>query len=137
MNYATLKEQLILDEGMRLHPYDDTVGKMSIGVGRNLTDVGISKDEAMILLDNDINTAINSLDKSLTWWRTMNDVRQNVLVNMCFNMGVMGLMKFKKALTAMEAGDYDTAANEMEDSAWYTQVGARAHRLCSLMRNGK
>lgn len=136
MNYQAIRDMLILDEGIRLKPYIDTVGKPTIGVGRNLEDVGISKDEAMLLLDNDINGAISDLDKLLPWWRSMSDIRQQVLINMCFNLGILRLMGFKKALAAMEAADYATAANEMETSGWYHQVGGRAIRLVSLMRNG-
>jgi lysozyme len=137
MNYEALSAMLINDEGLRLKPYTDTVGKLTIGVGRNLTDVGISRDEAMTLLQNDVNVATGDLDKTLPWWRTMNEVRQHVLINMCFNIGIVGLMGFKKALAAMEARDYDQAATEMEDSEWYTQVGGRGPRLVSLMRNGE
>lgn len=136
MNYTALREQLILDEGIRFRPYPDTEGKMTIGVGRNLSDNGLTRDEIMFLLDNDIATAINDLDRVLPWWRTMNSVRQNVIVNMCFNLGITRLVGFKKALAAMEKGDYETAAREMENSAWYTQVGPRAYRLVSLMRSG-
>lgn len=136
MNYQNLREMLITDEGLRLKPYRDTVGKLTIGVGRNLDDLGISKDEAMIMLDNDILAAVDALDKTFPWWRGMSEVRQRVLVNMCFNLGIHGVANFRKALAAMEAGDYTTAAKEMEDSEWYRQVGGRAIRLVSLMRNG-
>ncbi len=137
MNYQTIREDLIRDEGIRLHPYKDTVGKLTIGVGRNLDDVGISKDEATFLLDNDIKVAIAGLEQLLPWWKSMSDVRQHVLLNMCFNLGISRLMGFKLALIAMEAGNYEEAANQMMNSAWFTQVGARAIRLVSLMRNGE
>lgn len=140
MNLQTVREQLIIDEGLRLIPYHDTAvpPKLTIGVGRNLEDVGISKDEALYLLDNDIKRAVQDLDDSpsLKWWRGMTEMRQNVLVNMCFNLGLGGLLKFKKALAAMEGGRYDDAADEMRDSAWAKQVGGRAVRLVSLMRAG-
>ncbi len=137
MNYTVLREMLIIDEGIRLHPYTDTVGKLTIGVGRNLTDIGISKDEAIILLDNDIKAAIVALDGLWPWWRGMSEVRQHVLANMCFNMGITKLSGFKLALEAMEQSKYEEAANQMTNSAWFNQVGARAIRLVSLMRNGK
>lgn len=137
MNYQTLRESLILDEALRLKPYVDTKGKTTIGVGRNLTDVGISKDEAIFLLDNDIKHVIEGLDTLIPWWRGMSDVRQHVVMNMCFNMGLSKLMGFKLALSAMESGDYETAANQMLNSAWYGEVGPRAIRLVSLMRSGK
>ncbi len=149
MNYQTLREQLILDESMRLHPYVDCCakswrdctcaekGKLTIGVGRNLDDIGISKDEATILEDNDIKAAIDGLDSVFPWWRGMSDIRQHVIINMCFNLGISRLSGFKLALMAMEAGNYDEAANQMMNSKWFNQVGARAIRLVSLMRNGK
>ncbi len=137
MNYTVLREMLMIDEGVRLHPYADTVGKLTIGVGRNLTDIGLSKDEVMILLDNDVKAAIVALDGLYPWWRGMSEVRQHVLVNMCFNMGITKLSGFKLALEAMEQSKYEEAANQMTNSAWFNQVGARAIRLVSLMRNGK
>lgn len=137
MDLQGLREQLILDEGLRLLPYTDTVGKLTIGVGRNLADGGITRDEAMYLLDNDIKLAVNRLDDSLAWWRTLSDVRQNVLLNMCFNMGLNRLLGFKKALAAMQAGNFEEAANEMQSSAWSNQVGPRAQRLVQSMRSGK
>lgn len=137
MNYDTLKAQLITDEGMRLRPYKDSVGKLTIGVGRNLDDVGISRAEADILLNNDIQVATHDLDRTLSWWRGMSDVRQNVIINMCFNMGIAKLMEFRKALAAMQAGNYGEAAAEMKNSEWYEEVGGRAIRLCSLMENGQ
>lgn len=136
MNYQALRDMLLNDEGLRLKPYKDAGGKLTIGVGRNLDDVGISKDEAMILLDHDISVAINSLDSVFPWWRGMSELRQQVLVNMCFNLGIHGVAGFRNALAAMESGDYESAAREMEDSTWYHQVGGRAIRLVSLMRNG-
>lgn len=137
MNYQALRDMLIIDEGLRFKPYKDSVGKTTIGVGRNLDDVGISRDEALQLLDNDIRAAVEALDKTFPWWRGMSDVRQHVIINMCFNLGISRLAGFQKALKAMEAGDYDTAAKEMQDSEWYSQVGARAIRLVSLMKNGQ
>jgi lysozyme len=137
VNYQALQDQLILDEGIRLHAYTDTVGKLTIGVGRNLDDIGISKQEALTLLQNDVTHVVNALDGAFPWWRGMSDIRQQVLANMCFNMGIVRLSGFKNALAAMERGDYETAANEMHDSSWSNQVGDRAVRLVSLMRNGQ
>lgn len=137
MNYQAIREMLIINEGMRLHPYKDTMGILTIGVGRNLDQIGLSKDEALTLLDNDINAAIAALDALLPWWRGMSEIRQQVLIDMCFNMGISKLAGFKLALAAMEAGNYDDAANQMQNSAWFNQVGGRGIRDVSLMRNGK
>lgn len=133
----TLQEQLIRDEGLRLKPYRDTVGKLTIGVGRNLEDVGISHEEAMLLLDHDIARAEAEVNAHLPWSRQLGEPRRAVLVNMAFNLGIGGLLQFRRALAAMQRGDYDLAAREMLDSKWAEQVGARATRLARQMREGE
>lgn len=132
----TLVDELKRDEGVRLKPYTDTVGKLSIGVGRNLTDVGISDLECTTLLEGDIARTTAALDKNLTWWRNLDPIRQRVIVNMAFNMGVAGLMTFKNTLAAVQNGDYAAAATGMLQSKWAAQVGARAVRLSNMMRTG-
>ena len=136
MNLTALKEELIRDEGLRLKPYRDTVGKLTIGVGRNLDDVGITKDEAMHLLECDIRRVKADLDLALSWWRGLDDVRQRALVNMAFNLGITRLMGFKNTLAAIRAGNYVDAAKGMLDSKWATQVGERATRLAAMMVEG-
>jgi lysozyme len=131
----TLVAELCRDEGVRLKPYLDTVGKTTIGVGRNLTDVGISQAECDALLENDIARITAWLDRNLPWWTGLDAVRQRVIVNMAFNMQG-GLLSFVNTLAAMQRGDYATAANGMLASRWATQVGARATRLADMMRNG-
>lgn len=132
----TLVAELKRDEGVRLKPYTDTVGKLTIGVGRNLSDVGITEAESTVLLQNDIQRTIAQLDSSLPWWRNLNPVRQRVLINMAFNMGMVGLLTFKNTLSAMQNGSYTAAAAGMLASKWATQVGARAERLADMMRTG-
>lgn len=132
----TLLAELKRDEGVRLKPYTDTVGKLTIGVGRNLTDVGISDDECTALLQNDVARTVAALDKSLPWWRSLDPVRQRVLVNMAFNLGMAGLLTFKNTLSAMQSGAYAAAASGMLASKWAVQVGARAERLADMMRTG-
>lgn len=134
MDIDKLVTQLTIDEGLRLRPYLDTVGKRTIGIGRNLDDVGISQDEANYMLKNDIARVESQLDKALSWWRTMSDDRQQVLANMCFNMGIKTLLTFKNTLAAMQSGRYSDAANGMLASVWARQVGARAVRLAEVMR---
>lgn len=133
----TLQEQLVRDEGLRLKPYRDTVGKLTIGVGRNLEDVGISHEEAMLLLDHDIARAEADVNVHLPWSRQLGEPRRAVLVNMAFNLGIGGLLRFQRALAAMQQGNYDLAAREMLDSRWAEQVGARATRLARQMREGE
>ena len=137
MNRDQLTAQLIVDEGRRAKPYVDTVGKVTIGVGRNLTDRGLSLAEVDFLLANDIDLVQHELDIALPWWTMLSDARQNVLANMAFNMSVPRLLEFKKMLAAMLAGRWDAASDEMLDSTWSRQVGARAGRLAAQMRKGE
>lgn len=142
MDIKVLVAELERDEGLRLKPYRDTVGKLTVGVGRNLDDVGLSQDEAEYLLQNDIKRACADLDANLPWWRELDDVRQRVLVNMCFNMGIgsiqagRGLLSFGITLLKVKSGDYAGAAAGMLASKWAGQVGGRAKRLADMMRTG-
>ncbi|MGH9501677.1 MAG: glycoside hydrolase family protein [Terriglobales bacterium] len=143
---ATLKRQLTRDEGLELKPYrdnskaigfEDKPGKLTIGVGRNLDDVGISRDEADYLLTNDIKLrAIGMLAKQLPWTGALDAPRLGVLANMTFNEGMGHLLEFRNMLAALERSDYETAAAEMKDSLWYRQVGTRAWRLVTQMQTG-
>ena len=137
MNLNELKEQLIRHEGLRLKPYRDTVGKLTIGIGRNLDDVGITDLEARFLCDNDIERIMAQLDRALPWWRGLEgDRRQQALVNMTFNLGLGGVLEFEKALAAMRVGDWAVAAREMLDSKWHKDVGHRAEELAEIVRRG-
>lgn len=133
-----IKEQLIRHEGLRLKPYRCTAGKLSIGIGRNLDDCGISQTEAYVLLENDIqNCEKQLLDEIPEIYNGLDDVRKSVLLNMCFNLGIKGLLEFKNTLTFIAAGDWERAANGMLASKWAKQVGKRAIELSELMRKGK
>lgn len=125
------------DEGEKLKPYIDSVGKWTIGYGRNLTDVGISKAEAEFLLMNDIQAAEQNLARATPIFARMDSMRRRVLLNMAFNVGVSTLMSFHKMWDALAIEDYYTAADEMERSKWAKQVGARAARLAQQMRSGE
>jgi lysozyme len=131
-----LREQLIRHEGLRLKPYRDTVGKLTIGVGRNLDDVGLTKAEAMAMLDRDIDVVRDEL-RQFDWYKDQNNVRKDVLANMAFNMGTPTVLKFKGMISGLEAGDYQRAALEMLDSKWARQVGKRATELQMLMVKGR
>jgi lysozyme len=137
MNREKLASQLTIDEGRRALIYLDSVGKWTGGVGRNLVDRPFSDDEIDLMLSNDIDLVERELDRRVPWWREMSDARQNVLANMCFNLGITRLLGFTKTLALMRAGRYDAAAQEMLDSKWAKQVGARAVRLAALMRKGE
>ena len=137
MNEKRMKEQLILHEGIRYKAYKDTVGKVTVGVGRNLVDRGLSTREVDYLLNNDIEDCRYQLDTELPWWRTLSEVRQRVLVDMCFNLGISGLLGFKNTLGFIQAGAYDAAATGMLKSKWAEQVQSRAIRLAEMMRTGQ
>jgi len=128
--------QLRLHEGERLKPYRCTAGKLTIGVGRNLEDRGISAEEAAYLLNNDIDREWKDLTTNLPWVTGLSDVRQRVLLDMSFNLGIDGLLKFKNTLAAIRRGDYNRAADMMLASIWAKQVGTRAARLSQMMRSG-
>ena len=119
-----------------MHPYVDSVGKTTIGIGRNLNDVGITQAEAIYLCSNDIQNATQHLEQSLPWTSSLDDVRRDALIAMTFNMGIGRLCGFKKFLSALQAGDWKTARNEMLDSQWASQVGARAYRLAIQIETG-
>lgn len=127
--------QLIRHEGLKLLPYTDSVGKLTIGVGRNLTDVGISREEAIELLNNDIDHAVADL-ATFPWFTTLDAVRQRVMVDFRFNLGPRRFRSFKRMLSAMAKGEYETASVCMLDSVWADQVGKRALRLAEMMRTG-
>ena len=131
---VNIRDQLLLDEGLRLKPYKDSLGVMTIGVGHNLEE-GISNRIAMLMLDEDIEKARADCMK-YPWFQELNDTRKNVILNMMFNLGIYNFSKFHNMITAIAIHDYEVAADEMKDSKWYTQVGARAQRLEQEMRNG-
>jgi len=136
MNRETLIEELKRDEGVVLTLYQCSAGKNTIGVGRNIDDRGITEDESDYLLSNDIDLCVRELEGAFSWFGTLSDSRQRVLVNMCFNLGLSRLMGFKKFLAAMEAREWETAGVEMLDSKWAEQVGARSTRLRDLILEG-
>lgn len=137
MNRSRLKIDLVRDEGDRRYPYKDTSAQrlLTIGVGRNLEAKPLSDAVVRLMLDEDIDEATAFLDRELPWWSDLDEVRQRALANMAFNLGGR-LLGFKKFLAALEARDFETAAREMQDSAWWGQVGARAVRLQGMIRRG-
>ncbi|MCK5605742.1 glycoside hydrolase family protein [Candidatus Pacearchaeota archaeon] len=133
----TLKEQLIRHEGYRKFPYKCSAGKLTIGIGRNIEERGMSEDEAKYLLHNDIEACKVELSLLFPIVKVLNSARYNVLINMCFNVGIKRLSGFKKMWAALSVGDYDEAASQMLDSKWAGQVGPRAIELSKIMREGK
>jgi len=130
-----LVDSVKIGEGLRLFPYRCTAGKLTIGYGRNLDDVGISKEEAEYLLMKDLEKAEKEAEK-FPVFKKLNQARKDVLIEMVFNLGYARLYGFKKMFAALEKGDYSEAANQMLDSNWHKQVGKRAERLAYFMRIG-
>jgi lysozyme len=137
IDHNRLIRQLRLHEGERLKPYRCTAGKLTIGVGRNLEDRGITAQESAYLLGNDITSTQAALLKALPWVGTLDDVRQRVLIDMAFNMGLGTLLTFRRTLAAVQAGQYQQAAAMMLESRWAGQVGQRAKRLSQMMATGQ
>jgi lysozyme len=131
-----LRAQLVIDEGLRLKPYKDTVGKLTIGIGRNLDDRGITKDEAYVMLENDITQAEFDASVLFPSFARLSDNRKAVLVNMAFNLGRDRLAGFHRLREAVEAGAWEQAAISMSESKWAKQVGNRAIRLIKQMKEG-
>ncbi|UQN68262.1 glycoside hydrolase family protein [Burkholderia multivorans] len=132
---SALKAELTRDEGRRSRIYVDTVGKVSGGIGRNLTDKGFRDNEIDLMYQNDIAETEAWLDRNLPWWRSLDPVRQRVMMNMAFNMQGK-LLTFVNTLAAIKRGDYAAAADGMLASKWASQVGDRAKRLADMMRSG-
>lgn len=130
-----LENMLIKHEGRKLKPYRDTENKLTIGVGRNIEDIGITKEESDYLLQNDIKRVTLELNKALPWFILLDESRQFALIDMSF-MGVARLMLFKNFLDAMSKKDWQRAHDEMLDSKWARQVGDRATDLASIILTG-
>ena len=132
----SLEQQLTRHEGFRLKPYLCSAGKLTIGVGRNLTDNGITESEAKVMLRNDITRFYGELQEYLPWSVSLDPARRDVLANMAFNLGTMGLFGFKNFLAAMQVKDWGLASSEMLNSRWARQVGTRAAELAKIIKNG-
>lgn len=137
MNRSRLSKQLEIDEGRRRRLYKDSVGKLTIGVGRNIEDRGLRDDEIDLMLSNDIDEAIGIARALVPTFDKLDDVRQEVVVNMSLNLGMTRLGGFKQFIGALLRFDFQRATTEMMDSKWYEQVGDRGKRLAYAMREGK
>lgn len=136
MDIAALKDMLKVDEDEKLRPYPDSKGKLTIGVGRNLSDTGISLVESDFLLTNDIIRVQVGLNLHIPWWLGLSVNRQLVVANVAFNCGVDGLLGFHNFLAALRAGHYSEAAAELLDSDAARDLPKRYARLAVLVENG-
>lgn len=137
---SKLIEQLKIHEGVRTHAYFCSEDKITVGVGRNVDangGLGLSEDEIDYLLSNDIKRCRDELELNFDWFKELDEVRQDAMINLCFNLGITSLRKFSKAIAAMSAQDYDTAAMEFLDSRWANQVGTRALDVTDMIRTGE
>lgn len=137
---AELARQLRGDEDEIPYAYPDSEGYLTIGIGRLIDKRKggrLRPDEIAYLFNNDVDAAFEELTRALPWFQNLDDARRGVLVNMAFNLGVPGLLKFPKTLSLIQQGKYAEAAVEMLDSLWAKQVGDRAKRLSQQMRTGQ
>ena len=156
-NMTELLDQLVLHEGLELLPYKDSLGIDTIGIGRNLehrglseaelahigkdiSDIcewGITKEQAYYLAENDIKIVEEEVCKAHPCVVELDEIRQRVIIDMAFNMGVPRLNKFKKMWKAIEEENFEESKIQMLDSRWANQVGNRAVRLSNAMETGE
>ena len=130
---GSLIDMLIRHEGLKLKPYKCPAGKLTIGVGHNIEDLGITREEAIHILHNDIHRVRSEL-RPFPWFLQLSKPRQDAMVNMCFNLGITRFKTFKRMIAALADHNYPKAANEMISSRWADQVGPRAVDLSDIMR---
>lgn len=143
-----LEDLITRHEGLKLKPYLDCCGKfwrecacqekgkLSIGVGRNLDDAGLSADESITLRGNDIAKATTYAQSVFPWFSALSDARRGVVISLIFNLGSGGILEFKNFLKAMEGGDWVAARKELLDSHWASEVGDRAEELAKMVYTG-
>ena len=136
-----LTKQLTIDEGVKPQVYKDSLGLWTIGIGRlvdpSIPGSGLRPEEIQYLFANDLEDRLTSLSAKLPWLATLDEARQGVLLNMSFQMGVTGLLKFKNTLELVRTGFYKEASASMLNSLWAKQTPKRAERLAKQMSTGK
>lgn len=126
MDSNKLRASLRLHEAEKLKMYQDQMGNWTVGVGHNMSDKPISSRASAVILDDDINDVITDLTKTYSWFPSLDDVRQRALIDMCFNLGLGGLMKSPKMLDALSKGQWQVAHDEALNGVWAKEVGQRA-----------
>jgi lysozyme len=135
-----LLETLKRHEGVRYYVYRDHLGYETIGVGRCINravGLGLSPDEVEYLLINDVQRCIEELDGAFDWFKDLDEVRREAMINLCFNLGLTKLRKFVNALEAMKQRNYNKAATEFLNSKWANQVGERSREVAQMIRTGE
>jgi lysozyme len=135
--YDIATRQLKRDEGCRLTVYTCTAGKPTIGYGRNLEDKGVSQREANQMLAHDIDQVVVALNRRAAWWHDLDEIRRAAVINMAFQLGVTGFLRFRNTIAALRAGDFEQASKDMLDSLWARQTPNRAKRLSEQIRTGQ
>ena len=135
INMKRMREQLILHEGLKLTPYRCTSDKLTIGVGRNLDDRGISEETAMQMLDEDINIVYGELLKAIPDFDNLDETIQESLVDLAFNMGTPTMLTFKDTLAALKGQQMCIASRELLNSRYARQVGKRAETIADNIRS--
>lgn len=133
MDFEKIQNLLIQHEGERLRVYRDSKGILTIGIGRNLENKGISRIESRFMLQNDISEHIFKLETNYPWFTNLDETRQCVMIDMCHQLGIGGLSLFKNFLAAMEAEDYRRASSEMLDSKWAREDSPKRARELAQM----
>ena len=134
MDTQKVRRMLEIDEGLKLKPYKCTAGKTTIGIGRNLDDVGISKELAYQMLDEDVAMAQKVCSRLFEeQWTKWSENRKLGWINLAFNLGYERLSKFKNTLRAARIEDWDAVESGLRDSLWYKQVGKRAERVVEMI----
>lgn len=152
LDMGEMIKRLVLHEGLRLMPYRDTQGLLTIGIGRCIDTnpftedekravgdwkKGITRNAAYMLCRNDIERSIRECQKRIPFFDGLDDERKYVLIDLTFNMGIASLCKFKNMLSALGVGNYDKAAEELLNSKYARQVGKRAERLANTIKSGR
>ncbi len=134
-NRQKLKSLLIKHEGLSQKYYRDLHGNLTIGIGHNLSANGLSIEACMFIFNEDLIYFINKLE-NYAFFTALDEIRKIAIINMCFNLGLKGLLKFKKMIAALTKKDYVTASNEILNSKWTTQVGQRALTIAEMIKTG-
>lgn len=143
MKYQTsarkLMDTLKRHEGVKEKVYFCPAGYETIGVGRNISEsgLGLSEEEIDYLLENDIARCEMELERSFDWYDDLDDVRKQAIINLCFNIGITSLRKFKNANQAMAEKSFSSASLHYMDSKWAKQVGKRAYEICYMIKTGE